>query len=156
MYFDDSFASTPDSSSLASSPPSTMSSSPISIAGFSSPSSAPSSSSPRDISPSSRGSSCAYPSWPSGNSLGPYERTSASSYISDADLFPDELLDCAPLLERAPAPPREILMPAPAPQPLAPLYASSKPRKMRRSSSNKKSRPVKPMSLISESPKAPE
>ncbi|KAK8156262.1 hypothetical protein BKA80DRAFT_256929 [Phyllosticta citrichinensis] len=114
------------------------------------------SSSPRDMSASPKGYSCAYPSWPTGNSFstGSYRNNTPSSYISDADLFPDDLLDSAPILEKAPAPPRMPPMPEPAQMPLLPLYASPKKR---RSSSKKQRRPSKPMTPIAESPsKAPE
>ncbi|EOD47085.1 hypothetical protein GTA08_BOTSDO05449 [Neofusicoccum parvum] len=115
------------------------------------------SSSPRDISGSSpSGYSCAYPSWPTGNCFGSgaYRNNTPSSYISDEDLFGDDLLGGAPLLEEAPAPPRVPQMPQQVAQPLLPLYATPKKR---RASSKKQRRPSKPMSPISESPeKAPE
>lgn len=115
-----------------------------------------SASSPSDMSSSPKGYSCAYPSWPTGNSFGSgsYRNNTPSSYISDADLFPDDLLDSAPILEEAPAPPRVPPMPEPVQMPLLPLYASPKKR---RSSSKKQRRPSKPMTPIAESPaKAPE
>ncbi|KAF4534251.1 hypothetical protein BFW01_g11990 [Lasiodiplodia theobromae] len=113
------------------------------------------SSSPRDISGSSpAGYSCAYPSWPTGNSFGSgvYRNNTPSSYISDEDLFGDDLLGGSPFLEEAPAPPRIPQMPQVA-QPLLPLYAT--PKKSRQPSSKKQRRPSKPMSPISESPEKP-
>jgi hypothetical protein len=137
----------------------------------SSPGSSPSKSIPISISPSrmasptgslysncsleansSRGSSCAYPSWPTGASLG--YRSTPSSFISDADLFGDDLDDddsCRYLTE-APAPPRQPPMAQAFPV-LPPLYAQKKPKGERRRSSGKKQRRTsKPMSVISESP----
>lgn len=82
--------------------------------------------------------------------------TLPSSYISDADLIPEELDDdlMGPYLKEAPAPPRDYAMPQV--QPLLPLYASEKPQKKRRSSSKKQRRVSKPMTPIAESPRAPE
>lgn len=83
-----------------------------------------------------------------------YRNNTPSSYISDEDLFGDDFLGGAPLLEQAPAPPRVPPMPEQIAQPLLPLYASPKKR---RSSSKKQRRESKPMEPISESPeKAPE
>jgi hypothetical protein len=81
-----------------------------------------------------------------------------SAYISDFDLFEEELdEDCeVPYLDEAPAPPREYKFPIA--MPLLPVYASQRPycdnKKKRRSSKNK-SRPMgKPMSPIAEIPNA--
>lgn len=142
------------------SPQSSPSSKPISIRSMASPSESLFGSYAQDITPSSRGSACAYPSWPSGNSLSAFRTSAPSAFISDLDLFPDDILDdesgfnAAPLLHEAPAPPRQ----APLAQafPLLPLYASEKPKKRRRSSGRKQRRPSKPMTPISESPEAPE
>lgn len=140
------------------SPSSSATSSPISI-GWPSPSS-PLDYSSRRESISANGMTCAFPSWPKGPSLGfntPFRTSAPSAFISDADLFGDEFLDGAtPLLQEAPAPPRDIPFPAAA-VPLAPLYAHEKPKKtQRRRSSNKKRRPSKPMSPIAEGPELPE
>ncbi|EON67407.1 hypothetical protein W97_06660 [Coniosporium apollinis CBS 100218] len=111
-------------------------------------------------SPSSQALSCAFPSWPTGSSLGRsslggFGSSAPSSFISDLDLIPDDLLDeldtSIPLLDAPPPPPREYLAVA---APLLPLYAS-KP-KQRRRSSRKERRPSKPMSPINESPETPE
>lgn len=102
---------------------------------------------------SSRGSSCAYPSWPSGTSLG--YRNTPSSFISDADLFGEDFDDDAsyPFLTEAPAPPRQPPMAQAFPTVLPPLYAPKKPKSERRRSSGKKQRRTsKPMTPISESP----
>jgi len=137
----------------------------------SSPGSSPSKSIPISISPSrmasptaslystyavdcnsSRGSSCAYPSWPSGTSLG--YRSTPSSFISDADLFGEDFddEDACPFLTEAPAPPRQPPMAQAFPV-LPPLYAQKKAKSERRRSSGKKQRRTsKPMTPISESP----
>ncbi|KNG45276.1 hypothetical protein DDE82_007962 [Stemphylium lycopersici] len=139
----------------------------------SSPGSSPSKSSPISISPrnnmssptsslysnystgssSSRGSTCAYPSWPTGPSLD--HRSAPSSYISDADLFGEDFDDefSCPFLEHAPAPPRVPPMAQAFPV-LPPLYAQKKPKSERRRSSSerKQRRTSKPMTPISESP----
>ncbi|PNS18330.1 Glucoamylase [Sphaceloma murrayae] len=67
-------------------------------------------------------SATAFPSWPKHESLySPPDRHSASSYISDEDLFGlEEDSSELPYLSEAPAPPREAhqwLMPAPQPMP---------------------------------------
>lgn len=101
---------------------------------------------------SSRGASCAYPSWPTGSSLG--YRSTPSSFISDADLFGDDFDedDSCPYLTEAPAPPRQPPMAQAFPV-LPPLYAQKKPKSERRRSSGKKQRRTsKPMTPISESP----
>lgn len=105
---------------------------------------------------SSRGSTCAYPSWPTGPSLD--YRSTPSSYISDADLFgedlDDELLLCGgPYLTEAPAPPRVPPMAQAFPI-LPPLYAPKKSKSERRRSSSgrKQRRTSKPMTPIAESP----
>ncbi|KAF2029374.1 hypothetical protein EK21DRAFT_89791 [Setomelanomma holmii] len=101
---------------------------------------------------SSRGSSCAYPSWPTGSSLG--YRSTPSSFISDADLFGEDFddEDSCPFLTEAPAPPRQPPMAQAFPI-LPPLYAQKKPKSERRRSSGKKQRRTsKPMTPISESP----
>ncbi|RYN47855.1 hypothetical protein AA0118_g12034 [Alternaria tenuissima] len=100
---------------------------------------------------SSRGSTCAYPSWPTGPSLD--HRSSPSSYISDADLFGEDFDDdfACPFLDKAPAPPRVYPM-AQAMPVLPPLYAPKKPKSERRRSSGKQRRTSKPMTPISESP----
>lgn len=100
---------------------------------------------------SSRGSSCAYPSWPTGSSLG--YRSTPSSFISDADLFGEDFDDEEfPYLTEAPAPPRQPPMAQAFPV-LLPLYAQKKPKGERRRSSGKKQRRTsKPMTPISESP----
>ncbi|KAJ4311723.1 hypothetical protein N0V94_007809 [Neodidymelliopsis sp. IMI 364377] len=96
------------------------------------------------------GSSCAYPSWPTGPSL---EYRNPSSYISDEDLFGDDFDDeyQCPFLKKAPAPPRVPLMPQAVPM-LPPLYAQKKPKTQRRRSSGKQRRTSTPMTPISESP----
>jgi hypothetical protein len=135
----------------------------------SSPGSSPSKSMPISISPSrmasptgsfcsaysvessnsSRGSSCAYPSWPSGFSLG--SRSTPSSFISDEDLFGEDFEDSCRFLTEAPAPPRQPQVQAF--HVLPPLYAQKKPKTERRRSSDKKQRRTsKPMTPISESP----
>ncbi|QDS74322.1 hypothetical protein FKW77_004180 [Venturia effusa] len=133
------------------SPSSSASSSPISI-GWPSPSGSESSS-PRSIPAASKSNmACAYPSWPTGPALSPYTTGAPSAFISDEDLFLDELLDGeAPFLREAPAPPRDIPLPA---MPLQPLFAQPKPKKesRRRSSAKKVRRTSKPMSPIAESP----
>jgi hypothetical protein len=100
---------------------------------------------------SRRGSSCAYPSWPTGPKLD--YRNTASSFISDADLFGDDCDDDSycPLLDRAPPPPRVPPMTQAFPI-LPPLYANKKPKTQRRRSSEKQRRSSKPMTPISESP----
>ncbi|KAF1834228.1 hypothetical protein BDW02DRAFT_344544 [Decorospora gaudefroyi] len=101
---------------------------------------------------STRGSSCAYPSWPTGPSLD--HRSAPSSYISDADLFGEDVDDeCACyFLDEAPAPPRVPPMAQAFPI-LPPLYAPKKPKSERRRSSGRKQRRTsKPMTPISESP----
>ncbi|CAO2650278.1 Nn.00g015700.m01.CDS01 [Neocucurbitaria sp. VM-36] len=101
---------------------------------------------------SSRGSSCAYPSWPTGPSL--EYRSTPSSYISDADLFGEDFDDefSCPFLQEAPAPPRVPPMAQAFPV-LPPLYAPKKPKSERRRSSGRKQRRTsKPMTPISESP----
>ncbi|OCK78906.1 hypothetical protein K432DRAFT_81276 [Lepidopterella palustris CBS 459.81] len=139
------------------SPQSSPSSKPISIGTMASPQSLFGSN--QDVTPSSRGSTCAYPSWPTGNSLA-FRTSAPSSFISDLDLFPEDLdeesgFGYAPLLHEAPAPPRQP--PLAQAFPLLPLYASEKPKKQRRRSSGRKQRrPSKPMTPISESPEAPE
>lgn len=132
---------------------------PISIGTMSSPSGSLYSnySSSASSSSSNNGSTCAYPSWPTGSSLG--YRSPPSSFISDADLFGDDL-DDGYLLE-APAPPRQPTMPQALPF-LPPMYATTKPKKpqpqqqqqRRRSSGRKQRRSSKPMTPISESPEA--
>jgi hypothetical protein len=112
-------------------------------------------------------SCCAFPSWPSRSSLSPKlsaHRVSSTSYnnnqydvpnsyISDFDLFPEDLEDenLMPILEEAPAPPRDV----PA-MPLMPLFASERPRNKKRRSSRKQSKLPKTMTPIAESPLAPE
>ncbi|QRC99763.1 hypothetical protein JI435_067050, partial [Parastagonospora nodorum SN15] len=137
----------------------------------SSPGSSPSKSIPISISPSrmasptgsfcsvysvesssSRGASCAYPSWPTGTSLG--YRNAPTSFISDEDLFGGDFDDdfACPYLTEAPAPPRQPPMAQAFPV-LPPLYAQKKPKSERRRSSGKKQRRTsKPMTPISESP----
>lgn len=105
---------------------------------------------------SSRGFTCAYPSWPTGPSLG--YRSTPSSYISDADLFGDDLDDhlACPYLQEAPPPPRIPPMPQAFPV-LPPLYPQKKSKRDRRTSSDRKQRrSSKPMTPISESPEAGE
>ena len=108
-----------------------------------------------ESSSSSRGSTCAYPSWPTGNSL--EYRSTPSSYVSDADLFGEDFDDefSSPYLQEAPAPPRQPPMAQAFPI-LPPLYATEKPKKQqrRRSSGRKPRRSSKPMTPISESPEA--
>ncbi|KAF2661301.1 hypothetical protein K491DRAFT_710883 [Lophiostoma macrostomum CBS 122681] len=113
----------------------------------------------QDNASSSQGSSCAYPSWPTGKSL--EYRSSPSSFISDADLFGDDCEDelSTPFLQEAPAPPRQPLMAQAFPI-LPPLYAE-KPKKQqqqqrRRSSGRKQRRSSKPMTPIAESIEAAE
>ncbi|KAF1840682.1 uncharacterized protein K460DRAFT_295703 [Cucurbitaria berberidis CBS 394.84] len=101
---------------------------------------------------SRRGSSCAYPSWPTGPSL--EYRGTPSSYISDADLFGEDFDDefSSPFLQEAPAPPRVPPMTQAFPV-LPPLYAPKKPKSERRRSSGRKQRRTsKPMTPIAESP----
>jgi hypothetical protein len=94
---------------------------------------------------------CAYPSW-----TGFQSSSTPSAFISDEDLFPEELLDGAsPTLLEAPAPPRDIPFPAAVPMPLPPLYASEKKKSKRRSSKTKK-RPSNKLTPISESPEVSE
>jgi len=135
------------------SPGSSASSSPISI-GWPSPSGSESSS-PRSIPATSKSNmACAFPSWPTGPALSQYTTGAPSAFISDVDLFLDDLLDGeAPFLHEAPAPPRDIPLPAVA-MPLQPLFAQPKPKKesRRRSSGKKIRRTSKPMSPIAESP----
>lgn len=108
-----------------------------------------------------KGSSCAYPSWPTGDSLqcafGGY--SNPSSYISDADLFGgDDFEDAAyqvPYLNQAPSPPRQYAMP-PAQVALAPLYAQAKAEKKKSKLARKSSNRTKPMTPIIESPSTPE
>ncbi|KAF2813340.1 uncharacterized protein BDZ99DRAFT_474016 [Mytilinidion resinicola] len=113
-----------------------------------------------DSTSSSRGSTCAYPSWPTGKSLNAFHTSAPSAFISDSDLFGDDVDDesgliTPPLLHEAPAPPRQL--PLGQAFPLLPLYASEKPKsKRRRSSGRKQRRPSKPMTPISESPETPE
>lgn len=114
-----------------------------------------------DSSPSSRSSLCAYPSWPSGNSFSSFGgNTAPSAFISDEDLFPEDIAasgsasSASYLLSEAPAPPRDI--PVAQPMPLAPLYASDRPKTKRRRSSRKQSRSSKPMTPITESPEVSE
>jgi hypothetical protein len=117
------------------------------------------------VSTSNTGSlACAFPSWPSRSTLSPTFSAQRdvsygsnnfdvpNAYISDFDLFPEDLEDdsTVPVLEEAPAPPRE----APA-MPLLPLFAPERPRK-KRSSSRKQSKLSKAMTPIAESPLAPE
>lgn len=128
---------------------------PISIGNMSSPTGSLYSNYSSSSSSSNHGSTCAYPSWPTGSSLG--YRSPPSSFISDADLFGDDLDD---LLE-APAPPRQPTMAQAMPF-LPPMYATEKPKKpqqqqqqqRRRSSGRKQRRSSKPMTPISESPEA--
>ncbi|KAF2003260.1 hypothetical protein P154DRAFT_520211, partial [Amniculicola lignicola CBS 123094] len=124
---------------------------PISIRSMASPSGSLYSICSMDGAPSSRGSTCAYPSWPTGPSLGEYS-SAPSSYISDEDLFGDEF--DTPYLQEAPAPPRERPIGQACPI-LPPLYAPEKPKKQeqrRRSSGRKQRRSSKPMTPIAESP----
>ncbi|KAF2855952.1 hypothetical protein T440DRAFT_93811 [Plenodomus tracheiphilus IPT5] len=102
---------------------------------------------------STRGSSCAYPSWPTGPSL--EYRNMPNSYISDADLFGEDIEHdfVGPFLHQAPAPPRVPPM-TEALHVLPPLYASKKAKSERRRSSGRKRTSSKPicMTPISESP----
>ena len=107
----------------------------------------------QDVACSTQGSSCAFPSWPTGKSL--EYRSPPSSFFSDADLA--DLLDddsTAPFLREAPAPPRVLPMAQAFPI-LPPLYAPEKPKKQlqqrRRSSGRKQRRSSKPMTPIAES-----
>jgi hypothetical protein len=133
---------------------------PISIGTMSSPSGSLYSNYSSDSLNSTRGASTAYPSWPTGSSLG--YRSTPSSFISDADLFGDDLDDdlASPYLQEAPAPPRQPPMAQAFPF-LPPMYAVEKPKKQqqqqqqrRRSSGRKQRRSSKPMTPISESPEA--
>jgi hypothetical protein len=74
-----------------------------------------------------------------------------SSFISDWDLFPEDLLDESdvPLLDEAPPPPRVPTMPLP----LLPLYAPVRP-KTRRRSSRRSSKQVAALAPIAELPAA--
>ncbi|KAF4306650.1 hypothetical protein GTA08_BOTSDO05449 [Botryosphaeria dothidea] len=136
------------------SPSSSASSSPRSTFSMASNSSS-FSSSPRDISgssPYSSSSQCSHPNWPNSFGSGMYRNNTPSSYISDEDLFGEDLFGATPLLEEAPAPPRMPPMPEPVAQPLLPLYAT--PKKSRRASSKKQRRPSK-LAPIAESPSSP-
>ncbi|KAF2264494.1 hypothetical protein CC78DRAFT_228055 [Lojkania enalia] len=129
---------------------------PISISTMASPSGSLFSTYSQDAAPSSRGSTCAYPSWPTGSSL--EYRSTPSSFISDADLFGGDFdEDDCPYLQEAPAPPRQPPMAQAFPI-LPPLYAPEKSKKQqrRRSSGRKQRRPSKPMTPIAESPEAVE
>ncbi|KAF2018935.1 hypothetical protein BU24DRAFT_108733 [Aaosphaeria arxii CBS 175.79] len=132
---------------------------PITIGAMASPSGSICSISSTDSSSSfssspSRSSTCAFPSWPTGNSLG--FRSTPSSFISDADLFGDfDDEDCTPFLESAPAPPRQPPMAQAFPL-LPPIYATEKKQQQqkqqrRRSSGRKTRRSSKPMTPIAES-----
>ncbi|CBX92338.1 hypothetical protein LEMA_P050440.1 [Plenodomus lingam JN3] len=150
MHFESSPSSSPDSSPRSSS----SSSLPITISSrnMSSPTSSLCSNASMESSTSTRGSSCAYPSWPTGPSL--EYRTTPSSYISDADLFGEDFDDdfSCPFLQEAPAPPRVPPMAQAFPV-LPPLYAPKKTKSERRRSSGRKQRRTsKPMTPISESP----
>ncbi|TKA63897.1 hypothetical protein B0A49_11540 [Cryomyces minteri] len=99
---------------------------------------------------------CAFPSWPTGTSLYSMRGSGPSAFISDEDLFLDDLLDedevkHAPYLREAPAPPRPA--PAVTVRCLLPLVASVKPKKPR-SNSKTHRRPSKPMTPIAESSEA--
>lgn len=132
---------------------------PISFRTMASPTSSLYSNYSEDASTSSRGSTCAYPSWPTGKSL--EYRSSPSSFISDADLFGEDFDNEAstPFLDEAPAPPRVPPMAQAFPI-LPPLYAQEKPKKpqqqRRRSSGRKQRRTSKPMTPIAESIEAAE
>jgi hypothetical protein len=133
---------------------------PIAIRTMASPASSLYSHYSQEATCSSQGSTCAYPSWPTGNSLG--YKNAPSSFISDADLFGDDCDDdtAAPILQEAPAPPRVPPMAQAFPI-LPPLYPQEKPKKQqqqqrRRSSGRKQRRSSKPMSPIAESPEVPE
>lgn len=133
---------------------------PITIRTMSSPSSSLYNNYSQSTTSSSQGSTatCAYPSWPTGNSLGYKQNSPSSSYISDADLFGDDCDDefNAPLLQEAPAPPRVPPMAQAFPI-LPPLYVKEKPKQQRRRSSGRKPRRTsKPMSPIAESVEAAE
>jgi len=106
------------------------------------------------------GSACAYPSWPSGNSLSAIPNQAHRAHSSATlDLFPDDILDdesgfnAAPLLHEAPAPPRPGAF-GPSLPALLPLYASEKTKEEEETQqrSAKQRRPSKPMTPISESP----
>lgn len=145
MYFD---MASPSSTS------SSASSSPISIGWPSASSTSSSYSSHSAYATSSRSQSmtCAYPSWT--NFQG---SSTPSSFISDEDLFPEELLDGAsPILLEAPAPPRDIPFLSAMPMPLAPLYASEKKKSKRRTSKTKKRPSSNKLTPISESPEVSE
>ncbi|KAF2093115.1 hypothetical protein NA57DRAFT_81794 [Rhizodiscina lignyota] len=113
----------------------------------------------------SKGSACAYPSWPTAESLRPFGSfaTIPSSFISDAELFGDDEFGYdgeevhAPYLEQPPPPPRQYAMPTQMAMPLLPIFAAPvKTEKKRRKSSRKQSNRAKPMTPISESPETPE
>jgi hypothetical protein len=151
--------STPDACNMhfETSPGSSPSKSiPISFRTMASPTGSLYSNYSQDGASSSQGSSCAYPSWPTGKSL--EYRSSPSSFISDADLFGDDCDDelSTPFLQEAPAPPRQPPMAQAFPI-LPPLYAE-KPKKQqrRRSSGRKQRRSSKPMTPIAESIEAAE
>jgi len=77
-----------------------------------------------------------------------------NAYISDFDLFPEDLEDenAVPCLEEAPAPPRQVQA-----MPLLPLFAPERPRNnKKRRSSRKQPKLPKMMTPIVESPLAPE
>ncbi|PSK59386.1 hypothetical protein B9Z65_3710 [Elsinoe australis] len=85
-----------------------------------------------------KSSATAFPSWPKSDMLySPPERSSASSYISDEDLFGlDDNSSDLPYLSEAPAPPREAHQWAMQPQPL-PQIALPKPKVQFRKSPKK-------------------
>ncbi|KAF1982965.1 hypothetical protein K402DRAFT_185107 [Aulographum hederae CBS 113979] len=129
---------------------SSTSSTPISIGFPSSPSDSLRGASYQDK--SHGGPSCAYPSWPKGDSFSPFRSSAPSAFISDADLFDVDDED-EPYLHQAPPPPRQIPMPTTV-QPLPPLYAKNKSSSKRRQTQSKPKRrsTSKPMTPISESP----
>ncbi|KAF2239015.1 hypothetical protein EV356DRAFT_528898 [Viridothelium virens] len=106
----------------------------------------------------SSGASCAFPSWPSGKALSSFTGSATSSFISDEDLFPEDLdssevdVKSATFLHEAPAPPRVPPFPSVA---VIARPAPEKPKKRRRSSAKPK-RPSKPMKTITETPEESE
>ena len=116
---------------------------------------------------SSQGSSCAYPSWPRRSSLdGAVSQETATSFISDDDLFPEVFdendSDCTPIASPCRSPPRTTMeelevVSFTAVRNMLAMHKELQPEKKRRkrrssSSSSRKSRsgPAKPMSPIQE------
>src|ERR1051326_3742481 len=91
--------------------------------------------------------SCAYPSWPSGNSFGSCKTPSA--FISNEDLFPD---GNTIILIEAPAPPRDERFLQASLAPLLPLHGPNKPKKTSQNTRRAvaQSKPMAPINELSE------